>query len=207
MGRSSILILLQLLKLLDENIGDIMNPESIHELINIVNCGIRLRYPTEIRYRDVKPHWWSWKTVRESYEHTPDPEYYHLDDSLKAIEALGGSDNPEALEFLERIYTPEIKYQSERYFVSGGSEPRDDDWKYLVTTSVVYPNARGDLQDALHFIVNTSDYYEDDDNDEELAEDDYSGKLERGELSPPENEPAHIALQTAIAELKKTLAV
>ncbi len=186
-----------------------MVTESIHELINIVNGGIRLRYPTEIRYRDVKPHWWSWKTAKESYEHTPEPEYYHLDDSLKAIETLGESGNPEALEFLERIYTPEIKYQGERYFVSGGSEPRDDDWKYLVTTSVVYPNAQGSLQDALNFIVSTKDYYEDDDNDndEDLPEDDYSGKLERGEISPPENEPAHIVLQTAIAKLKKALAV
>lgn len=183
-----------------------MNPESILELMNIVNCGIRMRHPTEIRYRNVKPHWWSWKTVQEPYEYTPDPEYYRLDDSLNAIEALGESGEPGVLEFLERIYTPQIGYQSERYFVSGGSEPRDDDWKYLITTSVVYPNAYGSLSDALNYVVDTRDVYEDDD-EEDPAEEYYFEKLKRGELPPPENVRAHIVLQTAIAKLRKALAL
>ena len=183
-----------------------MNPESINELINIANCGIRTLFPTETRYRDVKPHWWSWKTVKGPYEYTPDPEYYGLEDSLKAIEALGESGSPEALEFLEKIYTPKINYQSERYFVSGGSEPRDDDWKYLITTSVFYPNAQGDLQDTLAYIVNSEDVYEDD-PDDDSDDVDYLKKLERGELAPPENVKAHIVLQTAISKLKKVLAI
>lgn len=181
-----------------------MSPESLQELINIANCGIRLRHPTEIRYRNVKPHWWSWKTVKEPYEYTPKPEYYELNDSLKAIEALGESGEPQALDFLKSLYTPKISYESERYFVSGGSEPRDDDWKYLITTSVVYPNTQGSLADALSYVVDTKDIYVDDD---ESGVDDYSDQLARGELSPPENNQAHIVIQTAIAKLRKALAI
>ena len=183
-----------------------MNLESINELINIANCGIRTLLPTEIRYREVKPHWWSWKTVKEPYEFTPEPEYYGLEDSLKAIKALGESGSPEALEFLERLYTPKINYESERYFVSGGSDPRDDDWKYLITTSVVFPNTQGDLQNALIYVVDTRDVYEDDPDDD--GDDvDYFDKLERGELPPPQDVKAHMVLQTAISKLKKTLAI
>lgn len=181
-----------------------MNPESIHELMNIVNCGIRKQFPAEIRYRDVKPHWWSWKTEKEPYEYTPDPEYYHLDDSIKAIEDLGESGDPLALAFLEKLYSPEIDTQSERYFVSGGSEPRDDDWKYLFTTSVVYPNAQGSLYNALEYTVNTRDVYEDD-CEEDGFEEHFYDKLTRGELPPPEDVRAHVVLQTAISKLKKTL--
>jgi hypothetical protein len=53
--------------------------------------------------------------------------------------------------------------------------------------------------------VSTRDSYEDD-NEDDLDEEDYSGQLERGELSPPENEQAHIIIQTAISKLKKALA-
>ncbi len=180
-----------------------MNPEPITELMNIANCGVRLRHPTEIRYREVKPHWWSRKTVQIPYEYTPAPEHYHLDASLKAIEALGETGNPQAHEFLERIYTPDLDYQSERYFVSGGSEPRDDDWKYLFTVSVVYPNAQGELYDALKYEVSSRDVYEDDDDgflDEDVVE-----KFRRGELHPPDDVKAHVVVQTALAKLKKAL--
>ncbi len=179
-----------------------MNLESVHELMNIANCGIRKQYPVEIRYREVKPHWWSWKTVKEPYEYVPEPEYYRLEDSIKAIKELGESGDQHVLEFLEKLYTPEIDQQSERYFVSGGSEPRDDDWKYLITTSVVYPNAMGSLYDALQYIVDTTEIYEDDCG-YEVSDVDYSAKLKRGELPPPENAEAHIVIQTAISKLKK----
>lgn len=183
-----------------------MSIESLQTLISIANCGIRLQHPTEIRYRDVKPHWWSWKTVKEPYEYTPKPEYYQLDESLKAIEALGETGNLRALEFLENLYIPKIECQSERYFVSGGSEPRDDDWKLVITTAVVYPNAQGCLADALSYVVGTEDIYEDD-TEENLEVNDYSDQLERGELVPPENNQAHIIIQTAIAKLKRVLEV
>jgi len=129
-----------------------------------------------------------------------------LDDSLKAIEALGESGDLKALDFLESLYTPKIGYESERYFVSGGSEPRDDDWKCLITTSVVYPNAQGSLADALSYVVGTEDFYVDD-NEDDSGVDDYAGRLERGELAPPENNQAHIIIQTAIAKLRKALEI
>jgi len=181
-----------------------MNAETLDELINKVNCGIRKQYPAETRYRDVKPHWWSWKTVREPYEFTPDPEYYNLDDSLGAIEILGESGDPHALKFLEKIYTPEIDTESERVFISGGSEPRDDDWKVFVTVSVIYPHAKGSLREALRYIVGSYDYYEDS-NEDEPSTDDYADKLTRGELPPPENEKAHIVLKKAIHKLQNAL--
>ena len=185
-------------------LGTNMNPDSIRELMNIANCGIRRQFPAEIRYREVKAHWWSRKTKQEPYEYTPAPEYYSLDDSLAAIQALGESGNSEALEFLEKLSAPAIEHQSERYFVSGGSEPRDDDWKYFITISVEYPNTQRELYDALKYTVSTRDIYEDDDDD--YPEEDFSAKLEHGELPPPESAKAHIVLQTAITTLKQSLA-
>ncbi len=182
-----------------------MNPATLADLFNRVNCGISKQYPAETRYREVKPHWWSRKMVKEPYEFTPEPEHYHLEEALKAITALGESGSSAALEFLEKLYTPDIDYDSERYFVSGGSEPRDDDWKYQVTISVVYPNAAGELYDSLKYIVHTDDYYEDD-SDADPYQEDYFTKLKQGELPPPENEKSHLEIQAAIAELKKTLA-
>jgi hypothetical protein len=180
-----------------------MDGRSVQELMRIVDGGVKTTYPTEIRYRTVKPHWWSKKTIQQPYEFTPEPEYYNGEDALEAVRLLGESGSAEALAFLENIYLhPSIDCKYEEYEVSGGSEPRDDDMKYIIRSYVVYSRVYGDFRGWLTYFVGSDDGYCD---DAELNMPDYDEMLQNGELPPPGNRRAHLAMRTAIAKLKESL--
>jgi len=180
-----------------------MEGKSVQELIHIANGGVKTTYPTEIRYRTIKPHWWSKKTIQEPYEFTPEPEYYCGDEVLEAVRLLGESGSAEALAFLENIYlNPSIDYSYDTFEVSGGSEPRDDDTKYIVYSYVTYCKATGDLRGRLSYFIDSDEGYCD---ESELNLPDYDEMLQNGKLPPPEDSRGHAVMRAAIAKLKETL--
>ncbi|MPM33941.1 hypothetical protein SDC9_80522 [bioreactor metagenome] len=182
-----------------------MRAEEMKDQFKIARCGIEVTHPAETRYREVKPHWWSRKTVLQPYEFIPDPERYSLSDALAAIRLLGETGSQEALDFLEDLYTPSTDSDYEEYFVSGGSEPRDDDWKYNITTSIIYPRACGELAAALKFDVGYETGYCDYDDGSENETPDYVEQLRNGELEPPSESEAHQIIREAIGKLRSRL--
>lgn len=182
-----------------------MCTEEIQSLFKIANCGIKTTFPTETRYLEVKPHWWSKKTVLQPYEFTPEPEHYRLHDALAAIKALGETGSQEALDFLNDLYTVSTESEYEEYFVSGGSEPRDDDWMYSVTTYAIYPRAQGELKEALKFDIGYDTGYRDYDDGSERQITDYAERIKHGDLESSNTGEAHRTIREAMQRLKSSL--
>ena len=182
-----------------------MYMDEMENLFKIANCGITTTYPIETRYREVKPHWWSRKTVKQPYAFTPEPAYYRLHEALSAIKALGETGSEKALDFLKDLYTVSTESEYDEYFVSGGSEPRDDDWMYSVTTYAVYPRAHGDLMDALKFDIGYDTGYRDYDDGSEQEVRDYGERIKRSELESSSLGEAHETIRDAIRKLKSVL--
>src|SRR2546422_7696321 len=74
-------------------------------------------------------------------------------DQLSAIEGLATSGRQDALDFLERLYKPDIKVEERVVLFINGM----DVWKELRDDEChSYPNAAGPLSDALYFHVNVT---------------------------------------------------
>lgn len=119
--------------------------EAVSELINMVECSIRISHPTETRYVDsvYKPNWWNKKRIRkEKLSYTP-MEYYEEDTQLIGVEALGETRSERALEYLEKVENHKGPIEEMEDHCMGG---------YYMTGKFYdadFPNAPGNLKYCL----------------------------------------------------------
>ena len=122
--------------------------------------------------------------------------HYGFKDQLIALEALGMTRSQEALKYLEDLYTPTI---GREYSIDPGGRYSAFD-PYDVIEVYTYPNARGQLGDALEFradVMTTSSFKED-----------YEADLQSevwSRLMEVKKTDAHRVIIEAIGSLKKNL--